>query len=142
MTDYRRPPEAGGVMGTEFRLPLILVAEDCGLLAETICDLLMDNGMQPVGPAGSVAGALDLLARTPVDGALVDFGLDEGPSLALCDVMLEQGLPFIVMTGAVERLPPAFNVPVIGKPFDTAMLVAQLKALTSGRLRAPPAKAA
>jgi DNA-binding response OmpR family regulator len=111
----------------------ILVVEDCLLLAETICDLLADNGLQAVGPVGSVARAMDLLGTARVDGALVDYRLYGGPSLALCQVLRDQHVPFIVLTGLAEGLPSVLDaIPVIEKPFKPALLISRLKAVTSG----------
>ena len=65
-------PAAGPMTGAR-----VLIVEDEAMLAETLCDLLLEAGCEPIGPAANVAVALSLIEkfqdrcrhpRRPTDG--------------------------------------------------------------------------
>ena len=53
----------------------VLVVEDDLLQGDDVCDLLLAEGMEPLGPAASVEAAREFLDTTAVDAAIVDIRL-------------------------------------------------------------------
>jgi len=99
----------------------VLVVEDNWLIAETICDLLVDRGCTVVGPAPDTERGLRLLADERPDGALLDINLAGTLSFPLASVLQDRGVPFVFMTGYDDGaiFPPEFRaVRRIAKPFD------------------------
>jgi DNA-binding response OmpR family regulator len=53
-------------------MPRILVLEDDSLIAFMVRDWLAELGYETAGPAPSVRSALDIIAASKVDGAILD----------------------------------------------------------------------
>lgn len=111
----------------------ILVVEDEPFIAFDITDAVEDAGGAPIGPAMSVAGALQLLAKEHVDGAILDVNLldgDVGPVIAR---LRSKGIPFLIHTGAglTEELRRAYpDLTVFYKPTPPDALASALAGLT------------
>jgi CheY-like chemotaxis protein len=100
--------------GTRLRLNLhslrILVVEDNLLTADTIQDLLETHGCEVVGPVPTVAEALDLIARTVLDGAVLDIRLGDQMSFPVAAALIERDIPFLFLTGYDDLvIPPQFS---------------------------------
>lgn len=106
----------------------VLVVEDDGLLALDIANQLTDAGLEVVGPATSVAKALELL-ETGCDVALLDVNLGKETAEPVAYKLRALGTPFAVMSGyAKEQHPPGFQgAPVLSKPTRPEILVAVLR---------------
>lgn len=107
----------------------ILVVEDEAMISMMIEDMLMDCGATVVGPAGSVAQALDVLGREEVDGALLDVNLSGEKSFPVADALLERGVKIVFTTGygesgVIDRYPQART---LQKPFVASELEAALR---------------
>ena len=90
--------------------PHILVVEDEWLIAADIEDALHQAEYEVVGPAPSVAEALQLLAREPVDAAILDVNLASEKSFAIAQALIERQIPFTFMSGLTPNdLPPEFR---------------------------------
>lgn len=102
----------------------ILVVEDEALVAMLVEDALMDAGFAVIGPARTVAQALELLKADPPDAAVLDLNLAGENSLAVAEALAARGIPFLVATGyGAAGLPPHLkHVPVLPKPYDPADL--------------------
>lgn len=87
--------------------PRILIVEDDFLLAETITDVIEAGGCEVVGPVADVAAGLDLLARKKPDAAVLDIRLVGENSYPVAAALMEQGLPFLFLTGYDEILIPS-----------------------------------
>lgn len=96
----------------------VLVVEDEPLVSMAVADELEQAGANVVGPAASVEGALDLIARLRVDAAILDVELQRKLVYPVADLLLERTIPFILTTGHdAEVLPQRFgNVPNSAKP--------------------------
>lgn len=111
----------------------ILVVEDEPFIAFDITDAVEDAGGAAVGPAMSVAGALQLLATEHVDGAILDVNLldgDVGPVIAR---LRAEGVPFLIHTGAglTDELRRAYpDIRVFYKPTPPDALAIALAGLT------------
>ena len=106
----------------------ILVVEDEPFIAFDLVMAIEDAGGQAIGPASSIHDALDLIAGTSPDGAILDVNLPDGNIGPVLDAL--RGLPGILVHTGVG-LPPDVraahpNVPVFTKPTSPATLLGQL----------------
>lgn len=109
----------------------VLVVEENMIIALDAEDMLTRNGAAGVDIAGNGTEALRLLADQPYGFALLDLRLPSAESLAVALRLQELGIPFIFSVGYGEHAanPPAFpSVPIVGKPFSEAYLLARLAA--------------
>jgi len=117
-------PAAGTMTGARVGAR-VLVVEDETLLAETLCDLLLGAGCEPVGPAADVAIALSLIEKSRIDAAILDVRLMDEMSFAVAYALRARGIPLMFLT-AIERrhLPVDLSDEVlIEKPFKAPMLI-------------------
>lgn len=105
-------------------MPRILVLDDEPMIAMLVQDWLQDLGFETVGPAQSVATALDLIERTSLDGAILDVSLGNEDCYAVADCLQERGVPFAFATGHGRNGIDARykNAAVLSKPFDFVMM--------------------
>lgn len=98
----------------------VLVLDDEPLIAMLLADWLMEQGVQAVGPAHTVAQALALIEETKVDAAVLDVSLADGNCYAAADVLASRGIPFAFATGhGAEGVDERFkHIVTISKPFD------------------------
>ncbi len=113
----------------------ILVIEDEALVAMLIEDALLDAGFGVIGPARSVAEALEMLAAEQPAAAVLDLNLGGENSIPVADALLARGIPFLVATGyGSAGLPQTYrHVPVLPKPYDPADLTLLVERLCQGR---------
>ncbi|PWC79934.1 regulator [Azospirillum sp. TSH64] len=107
------------VTDTDLSNLTVLIVEDEPLIAMSLEDALIDQGVACLGPAGSVSAALDMIEAGGFDIALLDVNLRGERVDAVADRLAGAGIPFIFTTGhGAEGLPDAHRTrPVIGKPF-------------------------
>jgi DNA-binding response OmpR family regulator len=112
----------------------VLVVEDDLLQGEHVCDLLVEEGMEPIGPAPTVADALKLLDTTGVDAAILDVGLRNGLCFDVAHTLVARRVPFLFLTGSRRQvLPTNFRgVPIVHKPYDPAALLEAVRHMLSG----------
>ncbi len=105
----------------------ILIVEDEYLIAMDLALKLGDIGADVVGPAGSVAEAMELVESTggSLDGAVLDVNLRDERVYPVADALAALGVRFIFASGYDAGLmPPAYaEVPRCAKPIDTAMII-------------------
>jgi CheY-like chemotaxis protein len=96
--------------GSRLRLNLqslrILVVEDNFLTADAIQDLLETSGCEVVGPAATIAAALDLIAQATLDGAVLDLNLGGELSFPIAAALIERNIPFLFLTGYDDLVVP------------------------------------
>jgi CheY-like chemotaxis protein len=110
----------------------VLVVEDEYLVATRLVRELAKLGLETIGPAGTVEGALDLIQHGEhLDGAVLDIRLRGDMVFPLADVLRTRGVPFVFATGYAEQaIPEQYkNVVRFQKPIDPAQIV---RALFSG----------
>ncbi|WP_244433524.1 response regulator [Azospirillum sp. B506] len=97
----------------------ILLVEDEPLVAMAIEDSLEVQNVDVVGPAGTVAEALDLIAKGGIDAALLDVTLRGERVDSVADALSASGIPFVFTTGhGAGGLPQNHQSrPVLTKPF-------------------------
>ncbi len=111
----------------------ILVVEDEALVAMLVEDALVDAGFAVLGPARSVAQALEMLRAETPDAAVLDLNLGGENSLSVADALAARGIPFLVATGYGAAGLPAHlrHIPVLPKPYDPADLTVAVDRLCS-----------
>ena len=110
----------------------ILVVEDEALVAMMIADTLADIGCEIVGPVATTRDALDLLRRTPVDGATLDINLTHEEVLPVAEALDSHRIRFLLITGYDQEnvLRRYRRWPMVQKPFtETALLCGLARAL-------------
>ena len=111
----------------------ILVVEDESVVAFMLRELLTDRGVQVIGPAATVAAALELAESAELDAALLDVNLNGERSLPVAQALNRRGIPYVLATGyiAVEcrDYPPG---QVLLKPYHPAELISALRSAVSG----------
>lgn len=119
-------------MQGEKRVRRILVVEDEFLLAAHIGSVLEDEGLEVVGPVGTLSEALKLARDESLDAALLDLNLDGGRVDDVAEILDRRHVPFVFVTGfGRDDLPPGFRESIIvSKPFNDKELLKQVHRLT------------
>lgn len=113
----------------------VLVVEDEFFLAHDLCEELIAAGAEVLGPAGSLAEALDLATRmVRADLALLDVNLRHQTVHPILSVLRRQGVPCLLLTGDRNALadPELAGVPLLEKPVAVERVVSQLGTLRQG----------
>jgi len=108
----------------------IMVVEDNFLVAESLCDILTENGCKVIGPVSRLALGLKLAADATIDGALLDINLAGEHCFPLANVLLDKGVPIVFLTGYGEGtvIPAAlYGVPRLSKPFSASGIVSLIR---------------
>ena len=102
----------------------LLIVEDEYFLAQDLADHFQSLGVKVLGPAGTVADALDILKSHEVEGAVLDVNLRGQRVYPVADVLLQKDVPFVFASGYGGELEPdAYtHVPRCIKPVDFAVL--------------------
>jgi len=111
-----------------------LIVEDEFLILLDIQNTLETAGAKSVVSASRVHDALNAIVDSEktgnkFDAALLDLKLDHENSAPIAERLAAAGVPFIFLTGAptdVELAKQFGSAPVVGKPFDSATLLAAL----------------
>lgn len=110
----------------------ILVVEDEFFIAEMTCEMLGEWNAVCVGPAYTVAEALERVETGEIDAAVLDMNLHGDPVDAIADALAAKGVPFVYVTGYAGVGTDPVAAPVLGKPIDGEELRVALVALLSG----------
>lgn len=107
----------------------ILVVEDESRIAEDIADWVEAAGGTVIGPAPTVAHALELLERNSVHAAILDGNLADRDVTPVARLLVSRNVPLIVYSGLglpeeLAALHP--NLPVILKPVPAVRVVRRL----------------
>lgn len=112
----------------------VLVVEYEFLIAMDVKLMLESGGWQVIGPAATVANALQLLERTLPAVALLDVNLGRELVTPVAEVLLARNVPFAVASAYndPEQLGGAVlaGAPNVGKPTNRRRLLAALAQLT------------
>jgi DNA-binding response OmpR family regulator len=109
----------------------ILILEDDFYLATDEKALLEQAGASVVGPFGSASREHHILGAGPLDAAVVDINLGNGPRFDFAHLLRDQGVPFVFVTGydAATVPPELSNTRRIEKPIRERELIAALAEL-------------
>src|ERR1017187_7114902 len=116
-------------------MPRILLLDDEPLIAMMVADWLTEIGCETVGPADTVAAALQLIEEAGPDGAILDVSLGSGNSFAVAETLRRRGIPFAFATGhGADKLALGFaDSLILSKPFDFAAVKGFVSRLLDGR---------
>lgn len=108
----------------------VLIVEDDPIIAIDFEDRLLGFGVTAVRTVGSVAQALDAIAKQAPDFALLDVELIREKSFAIAERLIALKIPFVFVTGygAEASIPLEFaGHPRLQKPCSSDALEAALK---------------
>ena len=114
----------------------VLIVEDDALVAESIRDLLLEAEGVPVGPVSNLGEAKRLLKEgAPLDAALLDVNLSDGPVTPVLEALSARGIPSLIYTGGsvpddVRQRHP--DLVALSKPVPPARLIGELRRLLAG----------
>jgi CheY-like chemotaxis protein len=115
----------------------LLLVEDEYMIAFDLAQWLEEMGMQIVGPAGSVADALELVEANAhrIDGALLDINLRGERVYPVADVLAARGTPFAFTSGYDDVLiaSPYAEALRYEKPLDRGQVLEWLVATFRSR---------
>lgn len=109
----------------------VLVLEDEFLIALDLVDLLEDLGAEVVGPAHRNEKALELLADSHVDAAVLDVNVNGERSDVVAQELRRLSIPFIFATGYGDET-LLEGIRVIRKPYRQTELERALKGAMQG----------
>ena len=104
----------------------VLVLDDEPLIAMMLEDWLSELGHETIGPARTIAAALEFVQNGALDAAILDLSINGERSYAVADALLTLRVPFAFATGhGTAQLQAPYDVaPMLGKPFDFAAVKA------------------
>ena len=86
---------------------IFIVEDDC-VTAMDLAETLSAAGAQIVGPAGTIANALELLSRRPqLDIALLDIEVEGAFVFDIADELVKRAVPIVFTTGYERHEIPA-----------------------------------
>jgi ActR/RegA family two-component response regulator len=112
----------------------VLIVEDDHILAMALADELAAQGATVIGPAASVADALDVIARSELDSAIVDINLGGKAAFPVADALADRRVPFVFATGylVADYIPARHaNVRRFEKPTATGVICRALEEVLS-----------
>ena len=107
-----------------------LVVEDSLLILLALEMLLEQNNVDIVGPASTLAEALELAGKGGFDIAILDINVQGAYIFPVADLLTQRSIPFIFTSGyAPESIIPArlSHIPAIQKPYETSALMAMVE---------------
>jgi CheY-like chemotaxis protein len=107
----------------------ILIIEDEPIIALDLQDTLVEAGFTVVGVAGRLENALEFIADTVFDAAIVDANLGGISASPAALALAARGLPFIVLSGySLGQQQDEFaGAPFLQKPCRPAHIVQALR---------------
>ena len=102
----------------------VLVVEDESLVGMEIEDLIEELGHQVVGPIAELQEALEVAANEALCCAILDINIRGGHSYPVADILLERGLPVLLMSGYERQTLPQrlHKEALLAKPFTAEQL--------------------
>ncbi len=106
----------------------VLVVEDEYFIARSLVDDLQAGGADVLGPAATIADALNLIAAGPLDAAVLDINLRGEMAYSVVDALVERAIPVVLTTGySASALPTRYaTLPRCDKPVEVDRLVTVL----------------
>ena len=113
----------------------ILVVEDSPVVAEAADDMLRDMGCVVVGPATTMAPALEMAGAEQLDAAIVDINIRGGKAYPALRILHGRAIPFLLTSGYADwTLPEEWqDRPRLAKPYTPNQLREALLALLAGQ---------
>ncbi len=98
----------------------VLFVEDEAMVSMLIEDMLLDLGVEVVGPAFQMDNALALARGAEMEAAVLDINIGGQHTYPVADILQGRGIPIIFATGyGSTSLPDRFRgTAMLHKPFD------------------------
>jgi len=111
----------------------ILIVEDETLIALSLASEITELGGNVVGKVMSVDSALDIIATTDLDGAILDVNLGGQRAFLVADALAARHVPFVFATATSREDIPArhANVPWFEKPYGFDAICQMLEGMCS-----------
>lgn len=115
----------------ELRGHRILVIEDEYSIAESLRQLLEENGAEVVGPLADFDQAMVRVKCSGFDVAILDIDLRGSSAIPIADELLARNIPFVFATGySAAQIPSRFaGVAIWEKPFHEQRAIADIRRL-------------
>ncbi len=84
----------------------VLIVEDEVLITTLIVDVLEDRGVVVVGPAATLAHALELAGSERLDAAVLDVNLGTETSFPVAPLLRARSVPFFYTTAFANKVHP------------------------------------
>ena len=112
----------------------VLIVEDNTIIAMSLADELAAVGANVVDWVGTVSAALDVIASTYLDGAILDLDLRGKTAFPVADALADRHIPFVFATGEdANEIPARYaNVPRLEKPTASGVVCRTLEGAMSG----------
>jgi CheY-like chemotaxis protein len=112
----------------------ILVIEDEFFVAAHIEHILLGQGVEVIGPVGSLDEAKTLARNEDLDGALLDVNIDGGRIDDVADILALKHVPFVFVTAyGRDSLPQGHRQAiVVDKPFKDEALIREVRRFVVG----------
>lgn len=107
------------------------MVEDSPVVAEDTEQMLRELGCEIVGPAPTMAFALQHAQDDAIDAAVVDINIRGGKAYSVLRILEERGIPFLLTSGYADwSLPDEWqDRPRLPKPYNPAVLAGAVAAL-------------
>lgn len=110
----------------------ILVVEDESILGMLLEEALIQEGAQVVGPAATLAEALELATEADLDAAVLDVNLAGLESYPVAELLEQRCVPYVFATAYGRHSNPRLeNARMIRKPYALRELVEALGSLVA-----------
>lgn len=100
----------------------ILLVEDESAIADLICTALEASDLR-VSACPGVQSAMNAMEQGPIDLAIIDLSLPDGPPDRLIAQLKAGGIPLIAISGDPARLATLAPIPTLEKPFRVRALM-------------------
>jgi len=101
----------------------ILIVEDEPLIALDLMQAFESTGAE-LTTAATVQHAMRLILREPLSAVILDHALPDGDSSALCELLTERAIPFVVYSGfGLTGEAACKNAPFLTKPANPEVIV-------------------
>lgn len=108
----------------------VLFVEDEAIVSMLIEDMLLDLGIEVVGPVSKMDEALAQAQDAEVEAAVLDINIGGQLTYPVADILRERRIPVIFATGyGAAAVPERYRgTPTVHKPFDRQNFAAVIKA--------------
>lgn len=108
----------------------ILLVEDEALITMLIVDVLEDLGVTVIGPAETLAHALELAQDESIDAAILDVNLGSETSFPVASLLRARRVPYLYTTAFANKSHPEMrDDPFLSKPYGLKQLLVSLQGL-------------
>ena len=114
----------------------VLVVEDSPVVAEATDQMLSDMGCVVVGPATTMAPALEMAGEQELDAAIVDLNIRGGKAFPVLRILRDRSVPFVLTSGYADwSMPEEWqDQPRLAKPYTPNQLRESLLELLPGQV--------